>query len=119
MLIIVGAELTALTLPPAELAAARICGCVARTPYRLNAYLLDAPYWCGNCGGLYSSWGPFPVEKIPLNKKASIGITWLRRSHNPCFLVKINSHKAIFASKFADKFAFQAACADKFSFQIH
>ena len=55
-------------------------GCGARTPYRLNAYLLDAPYRCGNCGSLYSSCVPSLLNKRPLNKKARIAITRLRLS---------------------------------------
>ena len=51
------------------------CGCVARTPYRLNAYLLDAPYQCGNCSSLYSAWAPSLVNKLPLSKKERIAIT--------------------------------------------
>lgn len=56
-------------------------GCGSRTPYRLNAYLLDAPYRCGNCGSLYSSCAPSLLNKRPLSKKARIAITRLRLSH--------------------------------------
>ena len=62
--------------------ACRDCG--ARTPYRLNAYLLDAPYRCGNCRSLYSSGVP-PMDKLPLSKKARIAITRLRQSHYSYF----------------------------------
>lgn len=58
--------------------ACRSCG--SRAPYRLNAYLLDAPYRCGNCGSLYSSCVPSLLNKRPLNKKTRIVITRLRLS---------------------------------------
>ena len=63
--------------------ACRNCG--SQTPYRLNAYLLDAPYRCGNCGGLYSSSTPSLLNKLPLSKKARIAITRLRLSHYAYF----------------------------------
>lgn len=56
----------------------RSCGSL--TPYRLNAYLLDAPYRCGNCRSLYSSCVPTLLNKPPLSKKARIVITRLRLS---------------------------------------
>jgi len=58
--------------------ACRSCG--SRAPNRLNAYLLDAPYRCGNCGRLYSSFVPSLLSKRRLSKKARIVITRLRLS---------------------------------------
>jgi hypothetical protein len=62
------------------------CGhCGSRTPYRLNAYLLDAPYRCGNCRSLYSSCMPSISTKRPLSKKARTAITRMRWNHTLYF----------------------------------
>ncbi len=55
--------------------------CGARTPYRLNAYLLDAPYRCAFCRNLYASHPPAISNKRPLSKKARIAITRSRLGH--------------------------------------
>jgi hypothetical protein len=55
--------------------------CDSRTPYRLNAYLLDGPYRCGNCRSLYSSRVPSLLNKPALSKKARTAITRLRLNH--------------------------------------
>jgi hypothetical protein len=48
--------------------ACRHCGCKA--PYRLNAYLLDAPYRCGNCRASYISLLLSQSLWRPLDQKA-------------------------------------------------
>jgi len=55
--------------------------CGARTPYRLNAYLLDAPYRCACCRHFYASTPPVISNKRPLSKKARIAITRSRLNH--------------------------------------
>lgn len=49
--------------------------CGARTPYRLNANLLDAPYRCACCRNFYASKSPAILNKRPLGKRARIAIT--------------------------------------------
>ena len=55
--------------------------CGACTPYRLNAYLLDAYYRCAQCRKLYASSLPDIAYKPALNKKARIAITRSRLNH--------------------------------------
>jgi hypothetical protein len=52
--------------------------CGERAPYRLNAYLLDAPYRCGNCGACYMSTRPSPSLWRPLSQKARTAMTRTR-----------------------------------------
>ncbi|MCD6026536.1 MAG: hypothetical protein K0R08_1055 [Solimicrobium sp.] len=56
--------------------------CGGHTPYRLNAYFLDAPYRCASCRKLYASWPPSIVNKRPLARKARVAMTrsWLHPS---------------------------------------
>jgi len=52
--------------------------CGGRAPYRLNAYLLDAPYRCGNCGACYISLLPSQSLWRPLGQKARTAMTRTR-----------------------------------------
>jgi hypothetical protein len=52
--------------------------CSGRTPYRLNANLLDAPYRCGNYGACYISLLPSPSLWRPLDQKARTAMTRTR-----------------------------------------
>jgi predicted RNA-binding Zn-ribbon protein involved in translation (DUF1610 family) len=49
--------------------------CGGRAPYRLNAYLLHAPYRCGNCGACYISLLPSQSLWRPLDHKARTAMT--------------------------------------------
>jgi len=55
--------------------------CGARTPYRLNASLLDAPYRCSSCRKLFASSAPTISSRNTLSKKARVVITRLRLNH--------------------------------------
>lgn len=62
------------------------CGnCGARTPYWLNACLLDTPYRCGSCRKLYASCSPSIANRRPLGRKACVAITRLRTNHRLYF----------------------------------
>jgi len=52
--------------------------CGGRAPYRLNAYLLDPPYRCGNCGACYMSLLPSQSLWRPLGQKVRTAMTRTR-----------------------------------------
>lgn len=52
--------------------------CGERTPYRLNARLLDSPYRCSHCRKPYSSCVPKLTASMPMSKLARRAITRVR-----------------------------------------
>ena len=52
--------------------------CDMAMPYRLNAFLLDAPFRCGYCRRYYGTCKPGFLEKIPLSLKARVAVTRMR-----------------------------------------
>lgn len=58
--------------------------CGARTPYRLNALLLDAPFRCSSCRNFYASHAP-AISTRPLGKRARRALTRMRLTYTLYF----------------------------------
>lgn len=62
-----------------EIEVSDICHeCGERTPYRLNARLLNTPYRCANCRAQYPSLIPSPLRIVPMSKEARRAFTRVR-----------------------------------------
>jgi hypothetical protein len=52
--------------------------CGGRTPYRLNARLLNTPYRCASCRAQYAWLIPSPLRIVPMSKEARTAFTRVR-----------------------------------------